>query len=578
MATVAAHLIDTLSRSGVRRVYGLPGDSLNGFTDAIRRSEAISWEHVRHEETAAFAAAADAALTGQLAVCAGSCGPGNLHLINGLYDAQRSRVPVLAIAAHIPRAEIGSEYFQETHPQDLFRECSVYSELVSTPEMAPRIIEMAMRAAVEEKGVAVVVIPGEVFLAAGDPGGWGATPITATSSVIRPDEISLRRAAGLLNDAQAVTILAGAGVEGAHDAVVQLAATLQAPIVHALRGKEFVEYDNPFDVGMTGLLGFPSGYKAIKEADTLLMLGTDFPYQQFYPENATVIQVDVRGRNLGRRTPIDLGLVGTVADTVAALQPLLVAKSERAHLDRSLRHYAKTRKNLDELAVNDRDRTPIRPEYVAGVVNRVASDDAVFTVDVGSPVVWAARYLKMNGRRRLVGSFNHGTMACALPHAIGAQTAFPDRQVVALAGDGGLTMLFGELITLIQNRLPVKVVVFNNSSLNFVELEMKAAGIVNYGTDLVNPDFGAVARSMGVYGRRVEQPAELEAAIAEALAYDGPAVVDIVTARQELSIPPAITVEQAKGFSLYAIRTIMAGRADELLDLVTTNVARRILD
>jgi pyruvate dehydrogenase (quinone) len=578
VATVADHVISALRISGVRRVYGLPGDSLNGFTDAIRRSGEITWEHVRHEETAAFAAAADAALTGQLAVCAGSCGPGNLHLINGLFDAQRSRVPVLAIAAHIPRTEIGSEYFQETHPQELFRECSVYRELVSTSEMLPRILAMAMRVAVEENGVAVVVIPGEIFLQRADASGFQSRPIARTRSVVRPDDESLRRAAEILNGAEAVTILGGAGVEGAHDDVVQAAATLGAPIVHALRGKEFIEYDNPFDVGMTGLLGFASGYKAIKEAGALLMLGTDFPYQQFYPEDAKIVQVDTRGRNLGRRTPIDLGLVGTVKDTLVALQPLLRQKDKRDHLDRSLKHYRKTRKTLDELAVNDRDRSPIRPEYVAGLANQLAADDAVFTVDVGSPVVWAARYLKMNGRRRLVGSFNHGTMACALPHAIGAQTAFRDRQVVALAGDGGLTMMFGELVTLIQNRLPVKVIVFNNSSLNFVELEMKAAGIVNFGTDLVNPDFAAVAQAMGIFGRRVERPADLQQALADAFASDGPAIVDVVTARQELSIPPAITVEQAKGFSLYAIRTILAGRGDELLDLITTNVARRILD
>jgi pyruvate dehydrogenase (quinone) len=578
MATAADHVIATLRNSGIRRVYGLPGDSLNGFTDALRRSGELSWEHVRHEETAAFAAAADAALTGALAVCAGSCGPGNLHLINGLFDANRSRVPVLAIAAHIPRSEIGSEYFQETHPQDLFRECSVYCEMVSTAEMLPRILHMAMRAAVEERGVAVVVVPGEILSAKADETGWQSRPVLATRSVVRPDDASLRDAATILNEAHAVTILGGAGVEGAHDALVQLAATLNAPVVHALRGKEFIEYDNPYDVGMTGLLGFASGYKAIKEADTLLMLGTDFPYQQFYPAHAKVIQVDIRGRHLGRRTPVDVGLVGTVADTLAALAPLLRQKADNTHLERSLRHYRKTRRTLDELAVNDRDKTPIRPEYVAAQVNQLASEDAVFTVDVGSPVVWAARYLTMNGRRRLVGSFNHGTMANALPHAIGAQTAFPGRQVVALAGDGGLTMLFGELITLIQNRLPVKVVVFNNSSLNFVELEMKAAGIVNFGTGLTNPNFANVAQAVGIFGRRVERPDELAQALSEAFAVDGPAVIDVVTARQELSIPPAITAEQAKGFSLYAIRTILAGRSDELLDLVSTNVARRILD
>ncbi|MCX8557478.1 ubiquinone-dependent pyruvate dehydrogenase [Mycolicibacterium mucogenicum] len=578
MATVADHLISALKISGVQRIYGLPGDSLNGFTDAIRRAGDIAWEHVRHEESAAFAAAADAALTGQLAVCAGSCGPGNLHLINGLFDAQRSRVPVLAIAAHIPAAEIGSQYFQETNPTALFRDCSVYCELVTAAENAPRIFEMAMRAAVEENGVAVVVVPGEIFLHRAEVSQWQTRAITATRSVLRPDDESLRRAADILNDAQAVTILGGAGAAGCHDELIVLAATLNAPIVHALRGKEFIEYDNPYDVGLTGLLGFPSGYKAIKEAEALLMLGTDFPYRQFYPDHATVIQVDVRGRNLGRRTPVDVPLLGTVRDTVAALMPRLRPKTERAHLDRALKHYRRTRQSLDSLAVNDRDRTPIRPEYVAGLADRLAADDAVFTVDVGSPVVWAARYLTMNGRRRMIGSFNHGTMACALPLAIGAQTAFRGRQVVAFAGDGGLAMLFGELITLIQNQLPVKVIVFNNSSLNFVELEMKAAGIVNFGTELVNPDFGAVAHAMGIFGRRVEHPGDLEQALTEAFAHPGPAVVDVHTARQELSIPPTITAEQAKGFSLFAIRTILAGRGEELLDLITTNVARRILD
>lgn len=576
MTTVADHVISTLQASGITRMYGLPGDSLNGLTDAIRRAEHFSWEHVRHEETAGFAAAADAALTKRLAVCAGSCGPGNLHLINGLFDAQRSRVPVLAIAAHIPQSEIGSQYFQETRPQELFRECSVYCELVTTAESAPRVLQMAMRAAIEENGVAVVVVPGEIFLH--KTGDLRVNPVLPTHSTCRPADDELRRAATILNNSDKITILAGAGVEGAHDELVTLADTLKAPVVHALRGKELVEYDNPYDVGMTGLLGFASGYKAIKEAEVLLMLGTDFPYRQFYPEHATVIQVDIRGRNLGRRTPVDLPLVGSVADTLPALQPLLRTKDDRTHLDRSLRHYRKTRRRLDELAVNDRDKAPIRPEYLAAAADRVAAADAVFTVDVGSPVVWAARYLTMNGRRRLLGSFNHGTMACALPLAIGAATVNRDRQVVAFAGDGGLTMLFGELITLTQNRLPVKVIVFNNSSLNFVELEMKAAGIVTFGTDLHNPDFAAVAQSLGIFGRRVEQPGDLESALAEAFAHDGPALVDVVTARQELSIPPAITAEQAKGFSLYAIRTILAGRSDELLDLVSTNVARRILD
>jgi len=575
MTTIADTIVDILHDAGVQRVYGLPGDSLNGFTDAIRRAGTVQWAHVRHEEAAAFAAGAEAALTGELAVCAGSCGPGNLHLINGLFDANRSRVPVLAIAAQIPASEIGSTYFQETHPQELFRECSVYTELVSVPEQLPRVLEIAMRAAIERRGVAVVVIPGEIFLKATE-GRPKSAPITATRSVVRPADGELAKLAGILNASKKVTILGGAGTQGAHEKVVALAEALKAPVVHALRGKEFLEYDNPYDVGMTGLLGFASGYRAIESCDTLLMLGTDFPYPQFYPSKATVIQLDLRGEQLGRRTPIDLGLVGDVGDTIDALLPLIEPHTSTHHLDSALAHYAKTRKELDGLADEDRRHEPIHPQYVARLVSELATDDAVFIPDVGSPVVWAARYLRMNGSRRLIGSFAHGSMANALPQAIGAQTAFPARQVVALSGDGGLAMLFGELLTLRQNALPVKIVVFNNSSLNFVEVEMKAAGIVNFGTGLDNPNFADVANAMGIHGQRVEKPADLEGALRAAFAHDGPALVDVVTARQELSIPPTITAAQAKGFTLYAVRTLLSGRGDELVDLADTNVFRRL--
>ncbi|WP_151483125.1 ubiquinone-dependent pyruvate dehydrogenase [Streptomyces albicerus] len=576
MPTFADHVIASLKASGVRRLYGLPGDSLNGLTDAIRRDDGVDWVHVRHEESAAFAAAAEAGLTGELNVCVGSCGPGNLHLINGLFDAQRSRVPVLAIAAQIPGSEIGSGYFQETRPQELFAECSVYAEVVTSPESGPRILEMAMRAAVERRGVAVVVVPGEIFLAKTGRD-LAPTVVRPARTVVRPDDDALNEAAALLNDGQRVTILAGVGAAGAHDDLVRLAETVKAPIVHALRGKEHVEYDNPYDVGLTGLLGFASGYKAIEEADTLLMLGTDFPYRQFYPRGAKVIQLDIRGEQIGRRTHVDLPLVGSVRDTLPALLPLLTVKRERKHLDEALAHYARTRKSLDALAVNDRERTPIHPQFVARTIDRLADQDAVFTVDVGSPVVWAARYLTFNGQRRLLGSFNHGSMACALPHAVGAQAAYPGRQVVSLSGDGGLTMLLGELFTLRQNRLPAKIVVFNNGSLNFVELEMKAAGIVNYATELDNPQLAEVAAAIGLWTRRVERPGDLEDALKDAFAHEGPALVEVMTARQELSVPPAVTGEQAKGFALYAIRTILSGRGEELLDLVTTNVARRIL-
>lgn len=571
MSTVADVVVDTLEASGVERIYGLPGDSLNGLTDALRRNGAISWQHVRHEEAAAFAASGEAAVTGQLAVCAGSCGPGNLHLVNGLFDANRSRVPVLAIAAQIPRAEIGSNYFQETHPQELFRECSVYCEMVSVPAQLPRVLEIAMRTAVERRGVAVVVVPGEIFLSAAS-GDVRPRAVRATRSHMTPAEADLAAAAEVLNRAEGVTILAGAGCEGAHDQLVELAGTLKAPIVSTLRGREFVEYDNPYDVGLTGLIGFSSGYRAMEHCDALLMLGTDFPYQQFYPSDVPVVQVDVRGENIGQRVPVEVALVGTVADTVAALGPKLTARSDGEHLDRMTEHYRRARRRLDALAGADNGRSPLHPQFVAATVDRLATDDAVFIPDVGSPTVWAARYLRMNGRRRLIGSFNHGTMANALPQGIGVAAAQPGRQVVALAGDGGLAMLLGELLTLRQQRLPVKVVVFNNSALGFVELEMKAAGIVNFGTELDNPDFGALARAAGLFGVTVEKPDQLEPALREAFAHDGPALVDVHVARQELSLPPKIKLEQVKGFTLYATRTILSGRGDEIIELARTNL------
>ncbi|WP_214370110.1 ubiquinone-dependent pyruvate dehydrogenase [Pseudonocardia sp. H11422] len=577
MATSTADvLVRALKESGVRRVYGLPGDSLNALTDALRRDGGIAWAHVRHEESAAFAAAAEATLTGRLAVCAASCGPGNLHLINGLYDAARSRVPVLAIAAHIPSSEIGSNYFQETHPQWIFAECSVYRELAASADQLPRILEIAMRTAVAESGVAVVIVPGDV-LADDARGRPPPSPVQPTASVMRPTDEELRRAAGLLDDGERVTILAGAGCAGAHAELIALAGALQAPIVHALRGKEHVEYDNPFDVGMTGLIGFSSGYRAMERCDVLLVLGSDLPYRQFYPEDATVIQVDVRGAQLGRRTHVELGLVGTVADTAAALLPLLTPKTDSTHLGDMRRHYAKARKGLDALAGPNRDQTPIHPQYVARVVDELAADDAVFIPDVGTPVVWAARYLTMNGRRRLIGSFTHGTMANAVPHAIGAQASHTGRQVVALSGDCGLAMLLGDLVTLRQLGLPVKIVVFNNGALSFVELEMKAAGIVTFGTELDNPDFAAVGHALGLYSRRVERPSELPGALRDAFAHDGPALVEAMVARQELTLPPTVTFEQIRGFTLYATRTVLSGRGDELVDLAKTNVVRRLL-
>jgi pyruvate dehydrogenase (quinone) len=564
-------VVETLVASGVQRVYGLPGDSLNGFTDAIRRQGEIEWEHVRHEEAAAFAAAGEAAITGELAVCAASCGPGNLHLINGLFDANRSRVPVLAIAAHIPRAEIGRGYFQETHPQELFRECSVYRELISVAEQLPGVLEIAMRTALERRGVGVIVVPGEVFLDKVS-GRTRVHPIRATKSLIRPSDDALDAAAKALDASKRTTILAGAGCQGAHDEVVELARVLQAPIVHALRGKEFIEYDNPFDVGMTGLLGFPSGYRAMEHCDTLLVLGSGFPYRDFYPDDVTVIQVDVRGEQIGCRVPVDIPLVGTVKDTADALLPRLSDGRDSAHLDRMTAHYKRARKRLDALERERHDRGPLHPQSVAAALDRIADGDAIFLADVGTPTIWVARHLHMNGRRRLLGSFAHGSMANALPQAIGAQACQPERQVITLSGDGGVAMLLGELLTLRQQRLPVKVVVFNNGALSFVELEMKAAGIVTFATNLDNPSFAEVARAVGLHGVRVEKPSELESGLRDALAHAGPALVEVMTERQELSIPPNVTLDQIRGFTLYAARSIFSGNGDEVVQLAKTNL------
>ncbi|VXC49462.1 pyruvate dehydrogenase (pyruvate oxidase), thiamin-dependent, FAD-binding [Sphingomonas sp. T1] len=569
---IADLFVETLELAGVERIYGVVGDSLNGLTEALRRRGTIEWVHVRNEEAAAFAAGAEAQLTGKLAVCAGSCGPGNLHLINGLYDCNRTRVPVLAIAAQIPSAEIGSNYFQETRPEALFRECSVYCETISDADQMPRTLDTAIRAAVGHRGVAVVAMPGDVALRT-TTGliARSRTALLPEAATIIPDQDSLARLAALLNDAGKVTILAGRGCRGAHAQLVALAGVLQAPVVHALGGKEFVEYDNPYDVGMTGLIGFSSGYDAMMACDTLLMLGTDFPYRQFYPEKAKVAQIDLRPENLGRRTAIDLGLVGDVGATIDHVLPLLTRERDGAFLRDAREDYAKSRKGLDELATGTPGSGVIHPQHVARVVSELASDDAVFACDVGTPTVWAARYLEMNGRRRLIGSFNHGSMANALPQAIGAQAAYPGRQIVSLSGDGGLAMLMGELLTVRQLGLPVKIIVFNNGTLGFVEMEMKAAGMIETGVALDNPDFAAMARAIGLHGVRVTDPGEVEAGVREVLAHPGPALLDAVTARTELSMPPKITLEQMKGFTLYMAKAVMSGRGDSIVELGKTN-------
>lgn len=571
--TIADLLAQTLANAGVKRIWGVTGDSLNGLNDSLRRLDSIDWMHVRHEETAAFAAGAEAAVTGELAVCAGSCGPGNLHLINGLFDCHRNHVPVLAIAAHIPSSEIGLGYFQETHPQELFRECSHFVELVTNPLQMPEVLHRAMRAAIGQRGVAVIVLPGDVALQKAPESASADWAPLATPRVL-PAVQEVEHLAALLNGSEKVTILAGSGCAGAHDSVVALAERLAAPVVHALRGKEHVEWDNPFDVGMTGLIGFSSGYHAMSNCDTLLMLGTDFPYRNFYPEKARIAQIDRDPAALGKRAHLALGVVGHVEDTIDALLPLIKSGRSTSFLDSAKADYVKAREGLDDLAQPAKSGQPIHPQYLTRLVSELADDDAIFTADVGTPTVWAARYLKMNGKRRLLGSFNHGSMANALLQAMGAQAAAPDRQVISLSGDGGFTMMMGDFLSLVQLGLPVKVIVSNNGSLGFVAMEMKAGGYLDTGTDLQNPDFAAMADAIGIKGIRVESSENLPGALQEALAHPGPVLVDVLTAKQELVMPPKIQIEQAKGFSLYMLKAIINDRGNEIIELARTNLGR----
>jgi pyruvate dehydrogenase (quinone) len=571
--SVSDLLVQTLAAAGVERIYGVSGDSLNGITDSIRRQKQIQWIHMRHEEAAAFAAGAEAHLTGKLAVCAGSCGPGNLHLINGLYDCHRSRVPVLAIAAQIPSNEIGSSYFQETHPEHVFAQCSHYCELISRPEHMPRILEIAIQTATSRRGVSVVSIPGDVALLNSVEDGPRLHFLPPKPSIC-PSGEEIETLANLLNGSRNITILAGAGCAGAHTELTQLAAKLNAPIVHAMRGKEFIQYDNPYDVGMTGLLGFSSGYRAMMTCDLLLMIGTDFPYQQFFPKDATIVQIDIRGEQLGRRTKVDYGFVGDTKTTLLSLLPKLRQNKHEKHLKASLEDYQKARKGLNELATDGSGKKPIHPQYVVRLLDELAADDAIFSCDVGTPTIWAARYLTMNGKRRLLGSFNHGSMANALPQAIGAQVSHPGRQVVSLSGDGGLAMLLGDLLSLRQLRAPVKIIVFKNESLAFVELEMKSAGLVDFGTDLQNPNFAKLAEAAGLLGLTAETPDQVRPMILQALEHDGPALIEVPVSRQELSMPPTITYEQAKGFGLFALKAVLSGHGDEIVDLAKINLLR----
>ncbi|MBD3008468.1 MULTISPECIES: pyruvate dehydrogenase [unclassified Streptomyces] len=570
--TVAEQYVDILVRAGVRRLYGVVGDSLNPVVDAVRRNAAIDWIQVRHEETAAFAAGAEAQLTGSLAACAGSCGPGHVHLINGLYDAHRSMAPVIALASHIPSSEIGTSYFQETHPERLFQECSHYCELISHPQQMPRVLQTAVQHAIGRSGVSVVALPGDIA-ARPAPERAEEHALVTSRPTVRPGDEEIDRFARMVNEAGRVTLFCGRGCAGAHEEVMAFAELLKAPVGHALRGKEWIQYDNPYDVGMSGLLGYGAAYEATHECDLLILLGTDFPYGAFLPADVRTVQVDVRAEHLGRRSKLDLAVWGDVRETLSCLTPKVHPKTDRRFLDRMLKKHADALEGVVKAYTRRVDKhIPIHPEFVASVLDEEAADDAIFTVDTGMCNVWAARYLSPNGRRRMIGSFTHGSMANALPQAIGAQFMDRRRQVISMSGDGGFTMLMGDFLTLVQYDLPVKVILFNNSALSMVELEMLVSGLPAHGTGYRNPDFAQIARAAGVYGERVEKPKRLRSALRAALHHKGPALLDIVTDPNALSIPPKIKAEMVTGFALSASKMVLEGGVGRMLQMARSNL------
>ncbi len=566
-------LVTQLRDMGVERIYGLVGDSLNPVVDAVRTTEGIEWVHVRNEEAAAFAAGAEARLTGKLAVCAGSCGPGNTHLVQGLYDAHRDHAPVLAIASHIPSSKIGTGFFQETHPEALFAECSHFCEMVNSGPHGATLLHVAIQTAIAERGVSVLVLPGDIADEEVD-GPLTRTLATELGSV-QPAAAPVGDLARLIDEAEKVMLFAGAGVEGARDEVLALAGALKAPVGHAFGGKEWIQYDNPFDVGMSGLLGYGACYEAMHEADLVILLGTDFPYSEFLPSERgiRVVQIDANASVLGRRVPLDLAIHGDVALTLQALLPLVEEKRSRRYLDAMLRKHHKALTGVVAAYTKNVGRMkPIHPEFVAATLDELADDDAVFTVDTGMCNVWGARYITPNGKRRVFGSWHHGTMANALPQAIGASASHPGRQVISMSGDGGLGMLMGELLTVKLHRLDTKVVVFNNSSLGMVRLEMLVEGIPDHETDHEAVDFAAIASAVGIPSVRITDPKKLKKEMAKALAMPGPVLIDVVTDPDALSMPPKITAQQIRGFATSASKIVLGGGVGRMVDMAAANV------
>jgi pyruvate dehydrogenase (quinone) len=569
MAKVAEQLVDMLIEAGIKRIYAVTGDSLNEVNDAVRRSGKIDWIHVRHEEVGAFAAGAEAQLEG-LACCAGSSGPGHVHLINGLYDAHRSGAPLLAIASTIPSAEFGTDFFQETNTTRLFDDCSCYNVIANTPVQLPRMLQQALQHAKSKNGVAVLGLPGD--LAAMDAvESVAARTSFNTKPVMLPQQADLQELAELINSSTKITLFCGIGCRHAHDEVVALADKIKAPVGYSFRGKMYVQHNNPNEVGMTGLLGLPSAYHAMQECELLILLGTDFPYANFIPKNIKIVQIDSRAEVLGRRAKVNIGLVGTIEDTIPALLPLLDGKTDDRFLREQLEFHEKVKKTIQVYVDSPGTTDLIHPEYVSHVLNELANDDAIFTVDTGMSCVWGARYLDATGKREMLGSWNHGSMANAMPQAIGAALARPGKQVIALCGDGGLSMLLGDLATIVQYKLPVKLMVFNNRSLGMVKLEMEVAGLPDWQTDMSNTNFAAVAESMGIKGISAHTPEEVKPAIAEALAFDGPVLVNILTDPNALAMPPKADFNQMKGFAVAMTKMMFNGKMNEVVAIIKSN-------
>lgn len=567
---VADQLVETICRAGIRRIYAVAGDSLNEVNDAVRRAGTVEWVHMRHEESGAFAASAEAQLNG-IACCAGSSGPGHVHLVNGLYDAQSSNASVLAIASTCASDEFGTKFFQETDPIRLFDDCSGYNQLPVTPLQFARMLPAALQYALHRKEVAVIGLPGD--LAAASAAETPGTPYVLPSpSVFRPADEQLKELAGMIREAKRITIFCGIGARDAHAEVVRLAEMLKAPVAYSFKSKMEIQYENPYEIGMTGLLGLPSAYVSMHESDLLLMLGTDFPYESFIPRECRIAQVDIRPERIGRRARVELGLAGDVKDTLQALIPMLEARSEWGFLDRQLKIYHTLREKMECVAGKRGTEGNIAPEYVATLIDRIAADDAVFCVDTGMCCVWGARYLHATGRRKMLGSFNHGSMANALPMSIGAAFARPGQQIVALCGDGGLSMLLGDLATVVQYKLPVKLIVFDNRTLGMVKLEMEVAGLPDCQTDLCNPDFAAIAAAMGIRAYSVRKPDETEHVLREAFAADGPVLVSIETDPNALAMPPKVEFAQMKGFAVAMAKLILTGRGDEVVATAKSNL------